>query len=244
MAQLKVDFKELFANKNYLYVALAYLSANLSSAIIGSIGLHVFTYTFRLDSIDIGIILGAFFIFMILSQPFWLKYSRKFDKKQAAIVATLIGISAGLVFLINLIFRSFTLDYPYTLVFFFMLAGFGVGGLLTMPLSMVGDTIDVEEYNTGKRSEGLYYGGLTFSYKASQAVTIFILGVLLDAIGFDPSLSFQTDTTEILLGVILVVGCLVAFGLTLLAYSRYNLSHEEIENIQRLKEMNHDTPIE
>ncbi len=244
LAQLKVDFKELFANKNYLYVALAYLSANLSSAIIGSIGLHVFTYTFRLDSIDIGIILGAFFIFMILSQPFWLKYSRKFDKKQAAIVATLIGISAGLVFMINLIFRSFTLDYPYTLVFFFMLAGFGVGGLLTMPLSMVGDTIDVEEFNTGKRSEGLYYGGLTFSYKASQAVTIFILGVLLDAIGFDPSLSFQTNTTEILLGVILVIGCLVAFSLTLLAYSRYNLTHEEIENIQRLKEMNHDTPIE
>lgn len=244
LGQLRVDFKAMFDNSNYLYVALAYLSANLSSAIIGSIGLHVFTYTFRLDSSDIGIILGGFFVFMILSQPFWLKYSRKYDKKQAAILATLIGIGAGFVFLINLIFKSFTVDYPYSLMIFFMLAGVGVGGLLTLPLSMVGDTIDVEEYNTGKRSEGLYYGGLTFSYKASQAVAIFLIGVLLDTIGFNPELNMQTAATEMWLGLIMAIGCLVAFGLTLMAYSRYNLSHEEIQRLKKLKETKHDTQTE
>jgi len=244
LAQLRVDFKVMFSNKNYLYVAMAYLSANLSAAIIGSIGLHVFTYTYRLESNDIGIILGGFFVFMILSQPFWLKYSRKHDKKKAAILATILGIASALIFLVNLMAKSFTVEYPYTLMVFFMFAGIGVGGLLTLPLSMVGDTIDVEEYTTGKRSEGLYYGGLTFSYKASQAVAIFLIGILLDTIGFDPSLSVQTPSTEIWLGLVLTIGCLVAFGLTFVAYSRYNLSHEDIMKLKVKKENIYDTQTE
>jgi len=231
--QLKVDFKELSSNRNYFYVCLAYLSANTASAIIGSVGLHVFTFTFRLDSLTIGIVFGSLFIFMILSQPFWIKYSRKEDKRNAAIVATIIGIVACIVFLMAVVFKNFVVANPYMLLPFSALAGFSVGGLLTLPLSMVGDTIDIEEAHTGRRSEGLYYGGITFSYKASQAIAIFIVGVLLDMSGFDPDLTLQMPSTEIILGLILSIGSLLAFTLTLYAYYRYNLSHNDIVEIRK-----------
>ena len=39
------------------------------------------------------------------------------------------------------------------------------GRAFTMPLSMVADTIDVDELATGERKEGLYYGCMTLCYK-------------------------------------------------------------------------------
>jgi len=235
--QLKADFEELKTNRNYLLIAVAYLSTNLASAVIGSIGLHVFTYTFRLESTTIGIILGAMFLTVIISQPFWLNYSYKKDKRNAAILATFVGLAASGLFLISIIIKDFVVANPYSLIPFFMVAGFSIGGLLTFPLSMVGDTIDIEELNTGRRSEGLYYGGLTFSYKFSQAIAIFFIGILLDYTGFNPEINIQAPSTEIALGIIMVVGCFIAFGLTLVAYYKYNLSHEDIQQVRnKLKE--------
>jgi len=239
--QLKEDFLELFTNKDYLCVAAAYLSANLASAIIGSIGLHVFTFTFRMDSLTIGIILGVLFLFNILSQPFWIVYSKRKEKREAAMLATIIGLVACCLFLVAVFWRQKVIEFPYLLMPFSALAGFSVGGLLTLPLSMVGDTIDIEEYETGRRSEGLYYGGITFSYKASQSIAIFLIGILLDITGFNPELVQQTGNTELSLGLILAFGCILAFGLTLIAYNKYNLSHEIIlEMKKKQKEINND----
>lgn len=239
--QLKSDFKELGKNKNYQFVALAYLSANLASAIIGSVGLHVFTFTFRLDNIQIGIVMGALFVFIILSQPFWVKLAKRKEKKDAAMVATFIGLISGGIFLLAVFNKAYIIANPYTLLPFSSLAGFSVGGLLTLPLSMVGDTIDIEESNTGRRSEGLFYGGLTFSYKASQAIAIFAVGVLLDLSGFDPDIEIQMASTEMILGLILAIGSIIAFALTLYAYSRYNLSYKDIYEVRlKLKEKHND----
>jgi len=235
--QLKGDIKELLKNRNYLFLALAYLSTNIASAIIGSIGLHVFTYTFRFSSMTIGIVLGTLFLFNILCQPFWIRYAKKHDKRNAAVLATQLGLVSCLIFVIAVVFKQQIIEIPYLLLPFSALAGVSVGGLLTLPLSMIGDTIDLEEYHTGKRSEGLYYGGLTFSYKGSQAIAIAIVGVLLDFSGFDAHSTVQLASTEFALGLILAVGSLMAFLLTLYAYKHYNLSHEDIVNVRnKMKE--------
>lgn len=235
--QLKNDLKVLVKNKNYLFIAMAYLSTNIASAIIGSIGLHVFTYTFHFQSLTIGIVLGALFLFNILCQPFWINYAKKYDKRNAAILATQIGIVSCVLFFLSVIFKQVITDIPYLLLPFAALTGISVGGLLTLPLSMIGDTIDLEEYQTGKRSEGLYYGGLTFSYKGSQAIAIAIVGVLLDLSGFNPSNSIQMESTQFVMGIILAVGSLISFLLTLYAYKHYNLSHEDIMNVRnKMKE--------
>ncbi len=235
MQGLKGDLNELYHNVNYRYVALAYLSANTATAIIGSIGLHVFTYTFRMSTTHIGIILGALFISNIVSQPFWIYYTKQHEKREAALLATRIGMIACLLFVLLVIFKDGVRMNPYLMMPFSLVGGFSVGGLLTLPLSMVGDTIDIEESHTGKRSEGLYYGGLTFSYKCSQAIAIFIIGILLDAIGFNSNNVTQSAFTELALGIILAAGCSLAFILTYASYKRYYLRHEDIELLQKTK---------
>lgn len=81
------EFKAVFSNKNYLYVAGgAYLSANLATAIVGAIGLHVFTYTFGMDNYGIGIMFGLIFGLSIVSQAFYIDITKKYDKKNSCFI--------------------------------------------------------------------------------------------------------------------------------------------------------------
>jgi glycoside/pentoside/hexuronide:cation symporter, GPH family len=97
---------------------------------------------------------------------------------------------------------------------------------------MIADTIDIEEYSTGKRSEGVFFGILTFSYKLTQSLIILILGVLLQVIGFDPNISQQAESTASWLGVIMACGSMISLVFAIIGYSRYNLDRAYVEAIQ------------
>ena len=61
--------------------------------------------------------------------------------------------------------------------------GSGAGGILFW--SMLPDTIEYGEVQTGVRSESSLYGFMTFAQKGSIAFAIIILGIVLDFIGFE-----------------------------------------------------------
>jgi Na+/melibiose symporter-like transporter len=119
------------------------------------------------------------------------------------------------------------------LVLYAIPSGIGIGGLITLPFSMIADTVDEEELRTGHRSEGLYYGGLTFSYKISQSIAIFLLGIILDMVGFDSDLATQPIPTVVSLGLIVAVGTLIALVASMLFYKRYDLTKDKAEEIKK-----------
>ncbi|GAA0182902.1 MFS transporter [Clostridium sediminicola] len=219
-------------NEDYRVVVIGYLFTNISSAILGSVGLHVFTYTFLMGNYKIAIILGIQLGMGIISQPFWLWFSKKKDKKPAVILGLVLSIIASsyfviMVFLKEIVRVNFTYLIPFALI-----GGFGTGGLFTLPLSMIADTTDEEELNTGRRIEGVYYGGMTLGYKLSQAVAIFILGMILDIVNFDSSLEIQSDFTAMVLGLILGIGCIISFLLAAMSYRKYSITKEKMKIIQ------------
>lgn len=226
------EFKGLFKNKNYLDVAGAYLSANIATAIFGAIGLHVFTYTFGMDNSGIALLFGVLFGMTILSQIFWIDFAKKKDKKTAAILAVKLSFLGALFFISMLFYRTTVINNYWILVIYAIPTGIGLGGLITLPFSMIADTVDEEELMTGHRSEGLYYGGLTFSYKVSQAFAIFIVGIIIDLLGFDSALEVQSDVTALGLGVVVVVGSMLALSGAYYFYSRYGLTKERIDEIK------------
>lgn len=226
------EFKSIFKNKNYLYVAGAYLSANIATAIVGVIGMHVFTYTFGLSTVQIGIVFGVTFFMSILSQYFWIGYTKRYDKRKAAILAARISLVGGSIFFLLVLLRGMISQDMLWLILYAIPTGFGLGGLITLPFSMIADTVDEEELETGHRSEGLYYGGLTFSYKISQSVAIFLVGVILDVIGFDPNLTVQTQFTEIGLGLVVGIGAILSLVSAIQFYKRYGLTKARIDEIK------------
>ena len=227
------DLITALKNLDYRAVVLGYLFTNLTVALFAALGLHVFTFTFNMINTEIAIVVGVQFILSILSQPFWVKISAKLDKKPAALLGLSLSFLAGLLLLAAVLFRGQIIENYLLLLPYAILAGFGTGGLFTLPASMVADIIDVAELKNGVRLEGIYYGGLTFAYKTSQSIAILLLGIFLDLIGFDAAREFQPGLTVMLMGLILAIGGMFFIVLAFIFYKNYRLDQETISRIQK-----------
>jgi Na+/melibiose symporter-like transporter len=228
-----VSFKHIIGDVIFRSVALTYMFNNIASAIFSNIGLHVFTYTFFLDNQQIALIIGTQFAISIISQPIWTFISKKIDKKPSMKLGLGLCITASAYFFALVLFKNHTSENVLYFLPFAALAGFGTGGLFTLPLSMIADIIDLEELNTGKRSEGSYYGCLTLFYKFSQSITLLLIGFILDIIKFNSSLPVQSEGTVVTLGLVLSFASGISFIAALLCLKRYSLNRSTVEDIQK-----------
>ena len=226
------SLKSTIQNKAFRAVALCYMFTNLASAFLSNMGLHVFTYTFVLTSQQIAIILAVQFSVSILSQPVWMFITRRTDKKPAMYIGLLINILAGFIFVLLVQLKAQVSSQILYFMPYAIFAGFGTGALFTIPLSMVADTIDLDELERGQRFEGFYFGSLTLYYKLSQAIAIFMIGVLLDLIRFDSALAQQSEFTLTSLGLILAFGSILSFGFAFLSIRLYPLHKDRVLHIQ------------
>lgn len=223
---------EAFKNNNFRYVVLAYLFTNIASGIFSTLGLHVYTYTFRLSNTQISMIFGIQFITCILAQPVWVQISKYLDKKPTVILGLFISMIGSAYFAILVVAKETFSGSIMAIIPFAIVTGFGIAGLFSLPLSMIADTIDVEELKSGHRSEGVYYGLLTLAYKISQGFVIFLLGHILDLVNFVPGVNIQASQVETVLGMTISIGSLLGFFIGILFYSKYQLNQKKVLEIQ------------
>jgi Na+/melibiose symporter-like transporter len=206
---------------------------NIASAMFSNIGLHVFTYTFTLSNQQIALMVGVQFAVSILSQPAWTLISKRIDKKPSIKLGLGLAIIASAYFFALVLFKNHILGNSLYFLPFAVLAGFGTGGLFTLPLSMIADVIDLEELQTGKRSEGTYYGCLTLFYKFSQSITLLLVGFILDIIKFNSSLPIQSEGTVTTLGLVLSIATTASFIAAFISIKKYSLNRFTVEDIQK-----------
>ena len=72
---------------------------------------------------------------------------------------------------------------------------------------MIPDVVEVDEFKTGKRREGLYFGVATFVQKMGSAFALLILGQALLWIGYVPKVEQSAST---LLGLRIMFGPILA----------------------------------
>ncbi len=222
-----------FGEDQFRSVLLGYLFTNLAAALIGTIGLHVFTYTFAFNNVEIAVIFGLQFLMSILFQPFWVHIAKTFDKKNVVISGLKIAIFGSSLLFFMVVFKDFVSGHYTIMLVYAIIVGFGSSGLFSIPFSMVADTVDIEEHLHGVRNEGVYYGLLNFGYKISQALGIFLFGLLLDLIGFDSSLPSQTPFTLYALGFMLPLGTIGAMALAKESFKKYTLTRDHLASIQK-----------
>ena len=239
-----IDFISVLKHRNYRVIVIGYLLTNISSALIGTIGLHIYTYTFLMSSNEIAIIAGTLLLVCVVTQPIWVMITKKIDKKPSVILGLSISLVACVVFIFFVIGKDFVRDNYLVLLLFSLLIGFGTAGLFSIPLSMVADTTDEDELNNGLRREGVYFGSLTFGYKLSQSIAILVLGIVLDTINFDANIAVQTNHVSTTLGLILPIGSIISFALAIFVYRGYSLSRKDVEDIQSKIQKNIDNKVE
>jgi glycoside/pentoside/hexuronide:cation symporter, GPH family len=221
------------ANKAFVAVAIAYALINMASAFVNSVGIHVFTYTFGFTSTLIASVLGIQMLFSILSQPLWIIVVKRKSKQFGILLGLMIALVGSLYFAVLVIFHHQIQGSLIHFIPYAVIVGTGTGALFTIPYAMISDSIDMDELKNGIRKEGSYFGCMTFFYKLSQAGAIFLIGILIDLVGFNPQLPVQSEATQLLLGLILIVGVIISFLAATYSILQFPLSKNETLEIQR-----------
>lgn len=232
MPGLKSSLAHAFLNKPFRMVVFGYMFSNIASALLGNMGLIVFTYTFGLASRDIAFIIAVQFFCAMVSQSLWATLSRRIDKMPALALGFGLSILGSIYFTVLVFLHERVMGNALIFLPFALTAGTGIGALFTLPLSMVSDTVDLEEARGGVRLEGLYFGTLTLVYKLSQALVLVLIGLLLDLLGFNATLPNQRDGTLIALGLVLSLGSIAAFFGAIFSIRTYPLSEAVVAELR------------
>jgi GPH family glycoside/pentoside/hexuronide:cation symporter len=91
--------------------------------------------------------------------------------------------------------------------------GGGFTGVYMIGWAMIADCVEVDEFKTGQRREGLYFGFISFIQKGGCALAMWILGVALSWVGYVPD---APQTEGALMGIRSIYG-LVGAGFLLLS---------------------------
>ncbi len=235
IVEIFIDFFKAFKVKNFRSLVLGYAISLMSAALLTSIGLHFFNYTFGFTFIETAMALGGLFVMTVFSQPFWMIISKKMDKKPSLIL----GVSIGLIgiFYLGVIFVSYyyfhTIEKSNLLLFLIMgmfVVGFGVGAVFSMPNSMMGDVIAVEQHRTGINKTGTYNSFMTFAYKLSQSLSSFLAGIMLDVIGFNVNKTMSA-TVFASLGWLVLGGVFLVLSLSIVFFVQYGISKKDVLEI-------------
>lgn len=123
-----------------------------------------------------GVLLVCQLIFMIVNGEIAKKKSKAFP--------LYIGLPVWIA--VSLLFVFVDSSTPVILICLFAaLIGYGASAGNLATWSMLSDIYDIDECITGERREGVYSGMTTFLRKFTSGIAIFILGIGLEAMGFD-----------------------------------------------------------
>ncbi|HOE21136.1 MAG TPA: MFS transporter [Spirochaetota bacterium] len=124
------------------------------------------------------VVMGIPLIVAVLSAPFWIFVSDKLDKRKAYMIA---AIYFTLSLLLCLIAPVNNLQF---VIIIGVLAGIGISASQIIPFSMIPDVIEYDEYSSGVRREGAFYGITTFLYKVASAAAIAGASAMLAYFGY------------------------------------------------------------
>lgn len=170
--------------------------------------------------------MATIFITAIVSLPLWEWSSRCWGKRHAYV--------AGIAFwaMVQMVLITLSPVSPLSLLLgLCLLAGIGVGAAHVLPWSIIPDAIEWDEWQTGKRHEGMFYSLITLMQKVASSLAVPGILLLLGFTGYVPNAAQQTSSA--VLGIRLVIGpvpaLLLSGGIALsLLYPLSRERHAEI----------------
>jgi GPH family glycoside/pentoside/hexuronide:cation symporter len=208
-----------------------------------SLGLHLSTHFWELSSVEIRNLTAINVVGLLVGVGCWGALSRRLDKKPtflAGVAVFSVFVVIGPVLKLVGVWPSHSNAAAYMglLGAFGFLASFGGGGALISATSMMADLTDEHEFDTGRRQEGIFFGALAFSGKASSGLGNFIAGAALDWIGFPENAARGSVAPDVVrhLGVIFGPGTILILILGAVYFSRYRLTAARVSEIQKVLE--------
>lgn len=170
------DFFRELRRPEFRSVLIGYTLILTASSVITGMGMHVFTYVFELGTGQMFLFLAEVFGFIVLSQPFWVNLSKKYEKRKLLRIGLYLAI-AGCAMIVLSYFSAVRSRLPLLLTPALAVTGIGIGSTYPIPYAIVAESISV-------RNTASVLGCMTFVFKLAQAVAVLLSGWMLDFSGF------------------------------------------------------------
>jgi len=188
----------IFGNRSLRYALGIFIFGITANYAGGSIAIYFLEYWMGFSKHQISMYWLIFFASNIMWVPVIAYVSGKVGKRAAYIIC--IGIGAVTYGVGNIVIQPGQVAFMYTLSVIGALAAAGTYQLLW---AMLPDVVEVDEFKTGMRREGLYYGVYLLVTKLASALALFIVGQVLAHIGYEPNIE---QPSSVLLGIRILFG--------------------------------------
>ncbi|MEQ9507317.1 MAG: MFS transporter [Hyphomonas sp.] len=239
-------FREIFetvSNPSFRALFLATLFGLIASGISATLNQYINTIFWGFDNEQIAVITSAVYISAVLALIIAPIVGKTIGKKRGAII---IGVLAFTIAPLPVFLRLLGLLPPNgTEALFNIIISITIFDLaliiVTQMLmgSMVADIVEDSEMQTGRRSEGIFFAGISFIRKLSQGAGVMTASMVLAVAGFAQGGGGAGATEESIraLGWGYGISLLTAWSLMLVCVSFYKISREShAENLRSLGE--------
>ena len=249
LGKVFAEIFETISNPSFRALFLATLFGLLASGVSASLNQYINGYFWGFTTTQTAGLTMAVYISAVLALIVAPVAGRLMGKKRAALI---IGVLAFTIAPAPVFARLLGLMPPngsdalYSIVLSVTIVDLALIIATQMLMgSMVADIVEDSEVQTGRRSEGVFYAGISFIRKLAQASGVFVATLVLTLAGIREGATPDQVSGDALtsLGWGYAVTLLAAWTLMLLCVSFYRISRESHEaNLQQLRERHETGP--
>jgi GPH family glycoside/pentoside/hexuronide:cation symporter len=223
---LREEITAVIQNRPFANLFVVFFLQNLAIGASATTLIYFITITMSVTPNLIGPLFAVAGVTALIATPGWVVVGGRIGKKSAYARAMMINMVVALgLFLLPTSMAMFLFGV-------YVIMGIADAGNQLMSNSMVPDTVEVDELQTGQRREGAIFGAWAFCRKAGMAGGAFLTSICLELFGFVSGVAEQTESAK--LGIRIgfsLLPLLLWFG----AYkwlSRYDLDEEKFHEIK------------
>jgi GPH family glycoside/pentoside/hexuronide:cation symporter len=222
---LKDQIKIAFRNYPFIMLMASYFCQALAIGVMMAGFVYYVKHAMGLSETAMGIVFPLFLVTAIVCIPLWLKVGVRLGK----IKAYRIGLVIFSVMQLSLLFTgSSNMVLFYAQIF---VLGIGFSSFQLFPFSMLPDTIEYDEMQSGMRREGVFCGMWSSGQKIAYSVGPTIVGVALSLSGFVRE-GVQPESVETGVRIVFCLFPAVVIALSFFPFSKYELTEERFEEIK------------
>ena len=245
LTQAVLDLAEAFRNRSFKWLFFGVLVVFIMAGVNSALDIYMFQYFWDLTGAEMGTLqiasVAGLMTGVFLTAPLLRRTEKRFGVLLGTIVWAICQVLPVVLRLLDAFPSNDTTFLVVTLVAFRFVQGMIVQQAFIAFGSMMADVADEHDVATGARQEGIFFGAIAFSHKATSGFGNFIGGLGLDIIRWPTGTEIQTAAdvpAETIVHLGLLYGPVVA-GFSVISvwcYLHYDLTRARHAEI--LRELN------
>jgi GPH family glycoside/pentoside/hexuronide:cation symporter len=201
--KVSVDIKDLLHNRPFLIISGQALLIMITIIIRGGASIYYVKYFLGRPDL-IKYFITIYMIALAIGAAITPLLTKYVDKKR------LMVICMGTAGILCISFFFIPKDMIWLIFTMHFLVGLSLGPKSPLAFSMFADTADYTEWKTGRRATAITFAAATFAQKLGWALSSFIIGLVLTAVGYVANTEQTSSSQEGILIVISIIPGIIA----------------------------------